>query len=163
MFFGLMLSCTPSTLHITMSIYGVWASHRRAERIYVVVSKIISPVLTAMWIGLEYTTPIQNSWTTYMVVANIQAVAACTISILLIVMILWKYVDSKRLWKQLTTGPTLNGSSVSWKAWMLRSWRARSASPAPTRNPRSRAHVPEALLDNSWLVFRLSIAILLIS
>lgn len=163
MVFGLMLSLASSTLHIALSIYGVWASHRRAERIYIVLSKIISPLLTAMWVGLEYTPAVQSSWTTYMIVANIQAVAACTISIFLIVMILWKYVDSKRLWKNLTTGPTLNGSSVSWKAWMLRSWRARSASPASTRRPRSRAHVPKALLDNSWLVFRLSIAILLIS
>lgn len=146
-----------------MSVYGVWASHRRAERVYVILSKTFPPILTAIWIGLEYTPAVQHSWITYMIVANIQAVTACTISILLIVMILWKYVDSKRLWKNIKTGTSLNGSFVSWRIWMLRSWRGRSASSASAHSPRARAHVPKALLDNSWLVLRLSIAIVLIS
>ncbi|ROV90103.1 hypothetical protein VMCG_09786 [Cytospora schulzeri] len=151
------------TLHIAMSIYGVWASHRRTERIYVMLSKIVPPILAGVTIGLEYTRAVQRSWTVYMVVANLQTVAACTFSIILIAMILWKYVDSKSLWKNIKTGPMVDGSSVSWKVWILKSLRSRNSSSTSARTPRARDHMPKVLLDNSWLVWRLSIAIVLIS
>lgn len=156
-------STTSSTLHIALSIYGVWASHRRAERVYAILSKTIPPILAGITIGLEYVQAVQRSWTVYMVVANLQTVAACAFSIVLIIMILWKYVDSKNLWKKIKTGPMVDGSSVSWKAWILKSLRSRNSVPTSVQNPRVRNHLPQVLLDNSWLVWRLLIAIILIS
>lgn len=143
-----------------MSIFGVWASHRQAEHVYATLSKTVPLILTGITIGLEYTPAVQRSWTAYMVVANIQAVAACTFSILLICMILWKYIDSKSLWNKIKTGPS---SSTSWKAWIIKSWRSRSLSSPSAQRPPAEDYVPKALLDSNWLVFRLSIAIILIS
>ncbi|KAI1203214.1 hypothetical protein F5X97DRAFT_330527 [Nemania serpens] len=167
-FYCYIIECTylfTYTLHVALSIYGVWALHRHAERIYVMLSKILPPILTAITIGLEYTPAVQSSWTVYMIVANIQAVASCTFSIVLITMILWKYVDSKRLWNNITTRPRFDGSSVSWKIWMVNRWSSRNSSSTPEQEQALRKwdHVPKSLLDNNWLVMRLSIAIVFIT
>lgn len=151
------------TLHIAMSIYGIWATHRRAERIYAVLSKILPPILTGTTIGLEYTTAVQNSWVVYMIVANIQAVVSCALSIVLIAMIVWKYIDSKNLWKNIRTGPMLDGSSVTWKAWILKTWKSRQSNSESGHTPKVQDHVPKSLLNKNWLVFRLSFAIVLIT
>ncbi|KAI1747308.1 hypothetical protein F4782DRAFT_521497 [Xylaria castorea] len=153
------------TLHIATSIFGVWTVRRRAERIYVILSKIVPIIITAITIGIEYTPAVQSNWITYIIVANVQAVTSCIFSIVLIGMILWKYVDTKKIWDSITMGPILEGSSVSWKAWVLKKWQRNSEtrSSASEQTPRMRDHVPKSLLDNNWLVVRLSIAILFIS
>ncbi|KAI5923166.1 hypothetical protein F4810DRAFT_670603 [Camillea tinctor] len=151
------------TLHVTMSIYGVWANHRRAERRYVILSKIVPLFLAGLTIGLEYTPAVQSSWTAYMFVANVQAVGACSFSIVLIVMILWKYLDMKNLWNNVKTGPVIDGSSVSWKAWIFRGGRSKNSNSTPEQTPRARDRLPKVLLDNNWLVWRLSIAIIFVT
>ncbi|KAI0097831.1 hypothetical protein GGR51DRAFT_539897 [Nemania sp. FL0031] len=165
-FYCYIIECTylfTYTLHIALSIYGIWATHRRAEHIYVILSKILPPILTAITIGLEYTPAVQNSWTVYMIVANIQAVASCVFSIVLISMVLWKYVDSKRLWENITTGPRFKGSCVSWKTWISRRLNSKNSGSESEQTPRKWDHVPKSLMDNNWLIMRLSIAILFIT
>ncbi|KAI0549779.1 hypothetical protein F4679DRAFT_545533 [Xylaria curta] len=150
------------TLHIATSIFGVWTVRPRAERIYVILSKTVPIIITAITIGVEYTPALQSDWITYIIVANIQTVASCIFSIALITLILWKYVDTKKIWNSVTT---LDGSSVSWGTCVLSKWRcsSRNLSSTSGQTPWERDHVPRSLLDNNWLVVRLSIAIVFIS
>jgi hypothetical protein len=156
----LSILCAANKDHYTQHLahYDVHLRH------LAILSKVIPPVLTAVTIGLEYTPTVQSSWVAYMFVANVQAVTACTLSIFLIAMILWKYVDTKRLWRNVTNGPMLNGSSVSWKAWVLKKLTSRNSSSTSEQTPAwARDNVPKALADNNWLVMRLSFAIVFIS
>ncbi|KAI0859826.1 hypothetical protein F4860DRAFT_481578 [Xylaria cubensis] len=150
------------TLHIATSIFGVWTIRRRAERIYVILSKIVPIIITTITIGVEYTPVLQSNWITYLIVANIQTVASCIFSIVLIAMILWKYIDTKKIWNSVTT---LDGSSVSWGSCVLSKWRcsSRNVSSTSEHTPWERDHVPKSLLDNNWLVVRLLVAIVFIS
>lgn len=159
---SLIKPATLSTLYIATSIFGVWTVRRRAERIYVILSKIVPIIITAITIGVEYTAALQSSWITYIIVANIQSVTSCIFSIGLIIMILWKYVDTKKIWNSVTT---LDGSSVSWGTCVLSKWRcnSRNLSSTSEQTPWERDPVPKSLLDNNWLVVRLSIAIVFIS
>ncbi|KAI1337906.1 hypothetical protein F5Y15DRAFT_417341 [Xylariaceae sp. FL0016] len=153
-------------LHVALSVYGVWTVHPHAERSYATLSKMIPLLLTGISIGLEYTPPVQHSWTAYMVVANLQAVASCTFSILLIIMILWKYIDTKKIWNRVTTRMLTNetnGSSRSWTSWILMKGRNKHPGCISAGSSRLQAQVPRAIFDNNWLVIRLSIAIVFIT
>ncbi|KAI8627643.1 hypothetical protein F5Y19DRAFT_486584 [Xylariaceae sp. FL1651] len=142
------------TIHVTLTIHGCWTGNRRAEQSFAVYSKLIPIVLAAITIGLLQTPPVQSSFLVYMVVANVQAVTSCAVSILLMVHILWEYIKMKRSWRSL-------GSSVSG-----RSWRSifKGRSTPSTESSVSQTNVARPVMfDNNLLIFRLSIGILLIT
>ncbi|KAI0020747.1 hypothetical protein F4780DRAFT_345287 [Xylariomycetidae sp. FL0641] len=89
--------------------------------------------------------------------------AACVSSIALIGMILWKYVDSKDLWKKITTGPLRAGSSSSWENWLRKGLGSRNSGSSNARALRPRDHVTQPRRDPNWLVLHLSIAIVCVS
>lgn len=138
------------TIHVAFSVYGFWSAKRRTERRFLWGSKVIPLILAGITIGLLQTPPVQSSFLVYMIVANVQSVTSCALSILLIFAILWKYIDVKRF-----VGHT--DSSRTSTGWGF--LRRRSNSRTDSRARRISA-VPFA---NNWLVVRLSIAVLLIS
>lgn len=82
------------------------------------------------------------------------AVLSCAISIILLMVILWKFVDTKRSFRY------VDASSQSRGRW----FRAGSKSSSGTDSSGLPEHrPPPKVFDNSWLVFRLSVAIVLIS
>lgn len=165
LFHPLIIDSSHSTLHIALSVYNIWAKHRHAEHIYVILSKTVPLVVTGVTLGLEYTPALQGSWTAYMVVANIQAVGSCALSILLIVMVLWKYFNKRKLWKSVQTGSTSStsrNSVTSWKPWTLNKRASQNPSLISAEALQSSDHSVHPNLDK-WLVIRLLIAIVFIS
>lgn len=146
-----------------MSVYGVWTRNKYAERVYVMLSKVLPFILTGITIGLEYVPAIQRNWTTYMFVANAQATTACTLSIILILVILWKYVGSQNSWRKDRTGHLCGNYSISWKVLDPRRWKPGNSGPTPGRTFGGRYRTSRTILHGNWLVPRLSIAIVLIS
>ncbi|KAH9992260.1 hypothetical protein F4779DRAFT_609325 [Xylariaceae sp. FL0662B] len=142
------------TIQITFAVYGYWPTRRRAERTSVLASKVVPLMLAGITIGLLQTPPVQSSFLVYMIVANAQSVTSCAGSIFLILVILWNYLDTKCFWRHIR--PTRQ----------IRDWRFRLRS---RNSPHAGSTVyqenrdPTMLFDNHWLVFRLSIAIILIS
>jgi hypothetical protein len=139
------------TLHISLSVYGFWAGRRRAERIYSVLAKVLPILLTGITTALQYTPVAQSSWRTYMLVANAQGVIGCAASIPLVILILWKYIDSRSLWRKLVQRPQARSAS---------SWMSGSSS---AQTPEAQKHGSKLSAENTWLILRLSTAVFLIS
>ena len=83
------------------------------------------------------------------------AVASCVVSILLIGLILFKYVQTKRGFKK------INSVVESRNRWFRSGSKSSNSGTDSAENHEARA--PSRVFDDSWLVFRLSMAILLIS
>ncbi|KAI0388061.1 hypothetical protein F5Y04DRAFT_16833 [Hypomontagnella monticulosa] len=141
-------------IHVTYSVYGFWSTRRRTERAFALFSKVVPLLLAGLTLGLLQTKPVQSSFLVYMIVANVQSVTACTLSIILIFMILWKYINVKRSWKRV------------YATRQFRGWRFPFGSrdnSRPEANDYRENDVSPQGFDNTWLVVRLSIAIVLIS
>ncbi|KAI1079766.1 hypothetical protein F5B20DRAFT_580921 [Whalleya microplaca] len=142
------------TIQITFAVYGYWPARRRAERTFLLASKIVPLLLAGITIGLLQTRPVQSSFLVYMIVANAQSVFSCGISIVLIFVILWKYIDTKRFWRHV-------GTARKFKGWRF-SFGSKDDTDTDSNVYREN-RASTVVFDNNWLVFRLSIAIILIS
>lgn len=141
-------------IHVTYSVYGFWSTRRRTERAFAFASKVVPLVLAGITLGLLQTKAVQSSFLVYMIVANVQSVTACTLSIILIFMILWKYIYVKRSWRRVY-------ATRRFKIWRF-PFGTRDSS-RPDSNDYRENDVSSQVFDNTWLVVRLSIAIILIS
>lgn len=111
-------------IQITGSVYGYWTFHRRAEHQYELVSKLLPIVPTTLTIGLLQTPVVHRSFLTYMLIANTQSVFCCAASMVLLIVILVKYVNTKR---------QLEG----WRAWYHRKWKGCRSSSRNILYPRA--------------------------
>lgn len=97
-------------IQITGSVYGFWTLHRRLERQYELFSKILPIFPTALTIGLLQAPAVHRSFLAYMVIANTQSVFCCAASMVLLIVILVKYINTKR-------------QIEGWRAWYRRKWK----------------------------------------
>ncbi|KAK2028642.1 hypothetical protein LX32DRAFT_590215 [Colletotrichum zoysiae] len=149
-------------LSLAASVYGWFAATPRMTHTISIIGKILPVVLTSITVGLLLSPPVQTSFTVYMLVANIQFVLSLLGSAILLLMILVRYVDSRRnltSWKVIygNHGPSLpssnDGGSKTRSLW---------AGSSTSRGARSRSRAYSGAGNNkaydSWLVIRLSIA-----
>lgn len=127
-------------LQIAGSVYGYWMTHRRAESRYKLVSKLAPIFPTALTIGLLQTPAVHQSFLTYMIIANAQSVFCCAASMVLLILILVKYVNTKR-------------QLESWRSWSTRKWKgvrsSRSFKIARTQDPHRNSRVNESSRDTT--------------
>ncbi|KAI0015861.1 hypothetical protein F4780DRAFT_773244 [Xylariomycetidae sp. FL0641] len=142
------------TIQITSSMYGHSSTLRVGRRTCSLLGISLPIVLASISIGLLQTSAVQSSFTVYMIVANAQAVTACSVSIFLIVVILSKFIRTKRFWRSVDRLPT-----DKWWRFGLKSKGSSGSDDSGQEQRRAAAKV----FDNSWLVFRLTVAIVLIS
>ncbi|KAK2016152.1 hypothetical protein LZ32DRAFT_601727 [Colletotrichum eremochloae] len=146
-------------LSLAASVYGWFAATPRMTHTISIVGKILPLALTTITVGLLLTPPAQNSFLIYMVVANAQFVLSLMGSAILLLMILARYVNSRRnltSWKVIygDHGPSLpstnDGGSKTRSIWAGTS----------SSRVKSRAYsgAGQAKAYDSWLVIRLSIA-----
>ncbi|KAI2623732.1 hypothetical protein GGS21DRAFT_330254 [Xylaria nigripes] len=120
----------------TIITSNFWIGRRNRERMFAVAGRTIPPILAAFTISLLQTSAVQSSFTVYLIVANIQSVLSCAISILLLSIVIYRYVQSKLVWKRLI------GANKSASLWR---------------------RVRDSVSSDNWVVVRLSIAVILIS
>ncbi|OHF03897.1 hypothetical protein CORC01_00759 [Colletotrichum orchidophilum] len=147
-------------LSLAASVYGWFAATPRTTHTISTVGRVLPIVLTSITVGLMHSPPVQESFLVYMFVANTQFVLSLFGSAVLLLMILFKYVNSRRTltsWNVLYGNPGASlpssngGSSKARSIWLgngsSRGGRSRAYSGAGTNNT-----------YDSWLVIRLSIA-----
>ncbi|KAF2444631.1 hypothetical protein P171DRAFT_279241 [Karstenula rhodostoma CBS 690.94] len=147
-------------IQVAFTVRGYWASHRQAERAFAVLGKLVPLVLAGITIGLLQTPAVQRSFTTYMIVAHLQSMTSCTLSILLIATVIINYISARRTWRNINVPSTSRP-----RPWHFSLRTRPKPSVSSTSSASNQAHKPArpVIFDNSWLVFRLSIAIVLIS
>ncbi|KAK1569490.1 uncharacterized protein LY79DRAFT_594872 [Colletotrichum navitas] len=148
-------------LSLAASVYGWFAATPRMTRTISIIGRILPVVLTCITTGLLLTPPVQRSFFVYMFVANVQFVLSLLGSAILLLMILTRYISSRRnltSWKVIygNNGPSLpstnDGGSKTRSIWGTNSsGRAAARSGAYSASGQAKAY------DN-WLVIRLSIA-----
>ncbi|GAP84553.1 putative glycoside hydrolase [Rosellinia necatrix] len=142
---------------VTMAMYNFWATRRRGERIFTAVARIAPVVLAAITIGLLQTPAVQSSFAAYMVVANLQSVTSCAISIVLLSIVIRQYIQSKLAWKRVQT---IDESGSFWSR--LRN--SSSSSSSKDQSTITPVYTAQGnVFDDNWVVARLSIAVVLIS
>ncbi|WYZ46757.1 hypothetical protein EsH8_IX_000982 [Colletotrichum jinshuiense] len=147
-------------LSLAASVYGWFATTPRTTHTISIVGRILPIVLTSISVSLMHSPPAQNSFVVYMFVANTQFVLSLLGSAILLLMILIRYVHSRRnlqTWNVLygnvdSSLPSTNeGSNKARSAWL---------GSGSSRGGRSRAYSGAGTNKtyDSWLVIRLSIA-----
>ncbi|EFQ25860.1 uncharacterized protein GLRG_01004 [Colletotrichum graminicola M1.001] len=148
-------------LSLAASVYGWFAATPRMTRTLSIIGRILPVVLTCITTGLLLTPLAQDSFFVYMLIANIQFVLSLLGSAILLLMILARYISSRRnltSWKVIygNNGPSLpctnDGGSKTRSIWA-----GSSSSRAAARSGAYSASGPAKAYDN-WLVIRLSIA-----
>ncbi|KAI1498248.1 hypothetical protein F5X99DRAFT_412241 [Biscogniauxia marginata] len=142
------------SIQVTLTVYGFWITRRTTERMFSVAGKLAPLFLAVITIGLLQTPPVQSSFLVYMIVANAQSVTSCAVSIILISIVLWKYIDMKLSWRHLKTTQRSKNSEIHF--WSSNSSKARSSVTQVNTAQRG-------VFDDNWLVFRLSVAVVLVS
>ncbi|KAK1622820.1 hypothetical protein BDP81DRAFT_440891 [Colletotrichum phormii] len=144
-------------LSLAASVYGWFATTPRTTHTISIVGRVLPIILTTITVGLMHSPPAQNSFLVYMFVANTQFVLSLFGSAVLLLMILLKYVHSRRnltSWNVLYGNADIDSSLPSSKARSV--WLGSGSS----RGGRSRAYSGAGTNStyDSWLVIRLSIA-----
>ncbi|KAI0875478.1 hypothetical protein GGS24DRAFT_455394 [Hypoxylon argillaceum] len=144
-------------IRVTMTVYNFWATRRAAERIFAIVGRVVPIILAVVTIGLLQTPVVQSSFATYMIVANLQSVTSCLVSIILLFVVIRVYIQSKLAWRRVHQfdepgfWSRLRNSSTSSDG-------SKDESPiAPVYSTQA------TIFDDNWVVVRLSIAVVLIS
>ncbi|KAI4867704.1 hypothetical protein F4820DRAFT_445731 [Hypoxylon rubiginosum] len=141
-------------IHVRPIPIGFWQARRKPEKISTIVG-IVAPIIgAAITIGLLQTAAVQRSFIAYLIVANVQSVLSCLISIVLIFLITVTFIRSKLAWRRLRPS---SGPSGSWPRW--RNENRAEGRPAP----RSAYAAQGVIFDDNWLVIRLSVAVVLIT
>ncbi|OBR04224.1 Glycoside hydrolase [Colletotrichum higginsianum IMI 349063] len=148
-------------LSLAASVYGWFATTPRTTHTISIIGRTLPVILTSITVGLMLSTPAQNSFLVYMFVANTQFVLSLFGSAILLLMILIRYVHSRRTlttWNILygnadSSLPSSNddGGSKARSVWL---------GSGSSRGGRSRAYSGAGANKtyDSWLVMRLSIA-----
>ncbi|RWA08549.1 hypothetical protein EKO27_g6566 [Xylaria grammica] len=150
-------------IQVITKMNNFWVTRRDGERIFAVVGRIAPVFLAVITIGLLQTAAVQSSFIAYMVVANTQSVLSCTISIVLISIIIRQYVQAKLAWKRVQTT-----EDCSIWSRLIRSGSSNSSS-SNSDNPKEQSTIipvytaQGTVFDDNWVVIRLSIAVVLIS
>ncbi|KAL0932681.1 glycoside hydrolase [Colletotrichum truncatum] len=147
-------------LSLAASVYGWFATTPRTTRTISIIGRILPFVLGAITVGLLQAPFVQESFLVYMLVANTQFVLSLLGSAILLLMILFKYVHSRR---NLQTWNVLYGNVGSLPSSNAPSSKSRSVwlgSSSSRGGGRSRANSSAGGSNtyDSWLVIRLSIA-----
>ncbi|KAJ3576800.1 hypothetical protein NPX13_g3584 [Xylaria arbuscula] len=147
-----------------MKMFNFWAMRRNKQRIYTLVGIVAPVVLAIITIGLLQTPAVQSSFLVYMIVANTQSVLSCTVSIVLIAVIIRRYIQTKLAWRRVET----NDNSSIWSRLRNSNSNASNSSSngSSPKDPSTIAPVYAAqgtIFDDNWVVVRLSIAVVLIS
>ncbi|KAI8944806.1 hypothetical protein F4801DRAFT_570443 [Xylaria longipes] len=148
-------------VRVTMSMYNFFATRRNADRISTMIGTVAPIILAAITIGLLQTPAVQSSFTAYMIVANLQSVSSCAISIVLLSIVIRQYVMSKLAWRrvQTTSEPGSFWSRLRNSSSSNSSKEQSTITPSITPVYTSQGTV----FDDNWVVVRLSIAVVLIS
>ncbi|KAF4414258.1 hypothetical protein CFRS1_v014307 [Colletotrichum fructicola] len=147
-------------LSLAASVYGWFATTPRTTRTISIIGRVLPFMLTAITVGLMHSPVAQNSFLVYMIVANTQFVLSLLGSAVLLLMILFKYVHSRR---NLQTWNVLYGNAGSLESSANGS-KSRSvwlgSNTSRSGGGRSRAYSGAGANNtyDSWLVIRLSIA-----
>ncbi|KAI0431231.1 hypothetical protein F5Y09DRAFT_305508 [Xylaria sp. FL1042] len=157
-------------IQVTTKTYNFWATRQKGERIYAVVGRVAPIVLAAITIGLLQTAAVQSSFTAYMIVANTQSVLSCSISIVLLSIIMRQYIQAKLAWKRVQPDDDrsiwsrlINSNNYSNNNSNASSNNS-NASSSKSYPPISPVYAAQgAIFDDNWVVIRLSIAVILIS
>ncbi|KZL78422.1 glycoside hydrolase [Colletotrichum tofieldiae] len=147
-------------LSLAASVYGWFATTPRTTHTISVVGRILPIILTSITVGLMHSPPAKNSFLLYMFIANTQFVLSLLGSAVLLLMILIRYVHSRRnltSWNviygnaELSLPNSNGGESKPRSAWL---------GSGSSRGGRSRAYSVAGANKtyDSWLVIRLSIA-----
>ncbi|KAJ8127363.1 hypothetical protein O1611_g6273 [Lasiodiplodia mahajangana] len=144
-------------IKVTTTVYNFWATRRDAERIFTIVARVAPIILALITIGLLQTPAVQSSFTVYMIVANVQSILSCAVSIVLLFIIIRLYIQSKLAWRR------VQGFEEPGFWSRLRN---SSSSDSSSKGPSSITPVYSSqatIFDDNWVVIRLSIAVVLIS
>ncbi|KAF9872126.1 glycoside hydrolase [Colletotrichum karsti] len=144
-------------LSLAASVYGWFATTPRTTRTISIIGRVLPFILTALTVGLMHSPVAQGSFLVYMVIANSQFVLSLLGSAILLLMILFKYVHSRR---NLQTWNVLYGNAASLTSSNAHSSKSRSVWLGSSGGGRSRAYSGAGANNtyDSWLVIRLSIA-----
>ncbi|KAI0206794.1 hypothetical protein F4808DRAFT_7660 [Astrocystis sublimbata] len=155
---------------VTLTMCNFWAQRREAERMFAIFGRIAPIALATITIGLLQTPAVQSSFAAYMVIANVQSVSSCAISIVLLSFVIRQYIMSKLAWRRLST----RGESGSlWSR--LRNNTIGSSNGTNGSNNGTKDQAPNTptvapaftargtVFDNNWVVVRLTIAVAFIS
>ncbi|KAI1812545.1 hypothetical protein GGS20DRAFT_557437 [Poronia punctata] len=146
-------------IQVTLTIFQLGLVKRNTKRVFAVAGRILPVVLAAITIGLLQTPQVQSSFAAYMVVANAQSVTSCTISIVLLTLVIRQYIISKLRWKRLQASDESHESTSLWSRI-----RSNSSTKTPSDSTITPAYAAQGtVFDDNWVVVRLSIAVLLIS
>ncbi|KAF6828006.1 glycoside hydrolase [Colletotrichum musicola] len=148
-------------LSLAASVYGWFATTPRTTHTISIIGRVLPFILTSLTVGLMHSPPAQESFLVYMFVANTQFVLSLLGSAILLLMILFKYVSSRR---NLQTWNVLYGNAGSLPNSSANGSKSRSvwlgSSSSRGGGGRSRAYSGAGANNtyDSWLVIRLSIA-----
>ncbi|KAI1116686.1 hypothetical protein F5Y14DRAFT_52353 [Nemania sp. NC0429] len=142
--------------HVYLTMRGFWQTRRKGEKISAVVGRVAPIIGAIITIGLLQTKAVQGSFTAYLIVANVQSILSCSVSIVLLFLITIKFIQSRLAWKRLASSRS-SGSNGFWPR--LRGKHEADGRPAlrPTYAARG------VIFDDNWLVIRLSIAVVLVT
>ncbi|KAG8166234.1 hypothetical protein KVR01_004786 [Diaporthe batatas] len=148
----LVLSYIRISFSLTATVYGWWAKKPKALRVLSITGRIVPIVLAVIMTVLLQLDFIHKNFMVYMVVANAQFLLSLVGACIFLLMILFKYVQTRHqlnTWGGIQYGKGDASTGTSGK----RSFRSRANS--------NKSRSPNGSFDN-WLVIRLSIAFVML-
>ncbi|KAI0878311.1 hypothetical protein GGS24DRAFT_416491 [Hypoxylon argillaceum] len=142
-------------LQIYLTLLGFWESRKSVEFIWCLAGQLLPILGGVITIGLLQTPAVQSSFVVYLIVANVQSLFSCSVSILLLFFIVQTFVQSRLVWRRLRS----NSGSSDLDGRQQRQHDRPAARQIVTSSYATRGVV----FDDNWLVLRLSVAIILIS
>ncbi|POS79638.1 hypothetical protein DHEL01_v201975 [Diaporthe helianthi] len=142
----------PSSFSLTATVYDWWAKKPKALRVLSITGRIVPIALAVIMIILLQFDFTHKDFNVYMIVANAQFVLSLVGACIFLLMILFKYVQTRhqlRSWGGIQYGK--GGASTGTSG--MRSFRSRANS--------NKSRSPNGSFDN-WLVIRLSIAFVML-
>ncbi|KAI1263712.1 hypothetical protein F5Y18DRAFT_393925 [Xylariaceae sp. FL1019] len=139
-------------IQIYVTLVGFSTIRRKTERKLAAAGRVLPVIGAVITIGLLQAPFAQKSFTVYLTIANLQSIMSCSVSIVLLLLIIQHFVKSKLEWKRLRSS---SGSSNPYR---------REDNIGTDQSPAIPFYaVRGVVFDESWLVIRLSIAVALIS
>ncbi|ORY59126.1 uncharacterized protein BCR38DRAFT_399315 [Pseudomassariella vexata] len=136
-------------LSLAITVYGWWSQNSKPQRIFSITGRVVPLALTAITIVLLEFPFAQRSYTTYMIIANAQFIISLIGSSIFLVMILAKYMESRRQFRTWNVSRELEKSSAT-------------TSFSSGRYSRKLSIPGTGGTYDSWLVIRLTVALLML-
>ncbi|KAI0143410.1 hypothetical protein GGR57DRAFT_364625 [Xylariaceae sp. FL1272] len=141
-------------IQVYVTLVGFWIIKKETERKLATAGRVIPVIGAVITIGLLQTSFAQRNFVVYLIIANLQSILSCSISIVLLLLIIHHFVKSKLEWKRLRSSSG-SGDSNPYRPENHTATDQNAAIPFYA--------VRGVVFDESWLVIRLSIAVALIS